>query len=96
MCHPKGAAEFDRARADRHRNRRRDLQGRYGLGGIRDQIDGTAKQEAAIRSLTKAQVDAAIKKYIDPKRLVIVTSGTLKGKPATNAKDGEKAPAAGR
>ncbi len=45
-----------------------------------------ADQEKKISALTKEQVDAAARKYFDPKKLVIVTAGDFEAKAAEAAK----------
>jgi len=45
-----------------------------------------AKFEAAVNALTAEQVNAAVKKYIDPAKLSIARAGDFKGKPPVAAK----------
>lgn len=44
-----------------------------------------ARLEAAINALTVEQVNAAVRKYIDPSKIVIVRGGDFKGKPPVKA-----------
>ncbi|MEO8563932.1 MAG: pitrilysin family protein [bacterium] len=44
-----------------------------------------AKFEAAVNALTPEQVNAAVKKYIDPAKLTLARAGDFKGKPAVKA-----------
>jgi len=45
-----------------------------------------AEVEKKIRGLTPEQVNAALRKYVDPKKLVVVSAGDFQTKPGVQAK----------